>query len=292
MDEPRSRHMVSTGWLAARLSAPDIVVVDASWYLPAMNRDPDAEYRAARIPGAIRFDIDTVKDSDTTLPHMLPSPVKFASMARKLGIGDGMKIVVYDGIGLFSAPRVWWTFKTMGARDVAILDGGLPKWLAEGHPIEDGPPRPRQERHFTVRFDHSRVRDMASVARALETGSHQVVDARPAARFSGEVPEPRPGVRSGHMPGALSVPADTLVADGRLRPADEIRAAVAAAGVDPARQIITSCGSGVTAATLLLALDSIGLDRKSLYDGSMAEWGSTADMPLVHGAAKPAASRP
>src|SRR3954454_1972900 len=209
--------LVSTEWLSQRLNAPDIVVVDGSWYLPAMNRDAEAEYRAGHIPGAVRFDIDTVKDQSSPLPHMLPSAEAFASAARALGIGDGMTIVVYDGAGLFSAPRVWWTFKVFGARDVAVLDGGFPAWKAEGRPVEEGPQKARARRHFTARLDHSAVADLADVRRALETGSAQVVDMRPAERFRGEAPEPRPGLKSGHMPGALNLPSGSLSADGRLK---------------------------------------------------------------------------
>jgi thiosulfate/3-mercaptopyruvate sulfurtransferase len=209
--------LVSTDWLAERLNAPDIVVVDASWYLPTMNRDPEAEFLAGHIPGAARFDIDTIKDKDSPLPHMLPAPEAFASAMRAIGIGDGQKIVVYDGAGLFSAPRVWWTFRVFGARDVSILDGGLPAWKAEGLPLEEGPQKPRKPRHFTARLDHSAVADLGDVRRALESGAAQVVDMRPAERFRGEAPEPRPGLRSGHMPGALNLPSSELIANGRLR---------------------------------------------------------------------------
>src|SRR5919202_341571 len=229
--------LVSSAWLAKRLGAPDIVVVDGSWYLPGMNRDPDAEYLAGHIPGAVRFDIDNVKDTSSPLPHMLPRPEAFASAMRALGIGDGMKIVVYDGAGLFSAPRVWWMFRTFGARDVSILDGGLPAWKAEGRPLEEGPQKPRKPRHFTARLDHSAVADLADIRRALETGSAQVVDMRPADRFRGEAPEPRPGLRSGHMPGSRNVPFTDIVANGRLKDPDGLKAALERAGVDPDRPV-------------------------------------------------------
>jgi thiosulfate/3-mercaptopyruvate sulfurtransferase len=279
---------VSVEWLNERLAAPDIVVVDGSWYLPTMNRDPEAEYRAGHIPGAVRFDIDTVKDPNNPLPHMLPQPDVFGAQVGAMGIGDGMKIVIYDGAGLFSAPRVWWTFKVFGARDVAILEGGFPAWTAKGMPVEEGEVRPRAPRTFTARLDHSAVADLRDIQRMLDTGAAQVVDARPADRFRGETPEPRPGVRSGHMPGSLNLPFADITENGRLKDPDAIKEALERAGIDPSRPVVTSCGSGVSAAILSLAFESIGRPAKALYDGSWTEWGSREDLPLGTGPAKPA----
>jgi thiosulfate/3-mercaptopyruvate sulfurtransferase len=278
---------VTTEWLHEFLSAPDIVVVDGSWYLPTFHRDPDAEYLAGHIPGAVRFDIDMVRDLDSPLPHMLPSPEAFAAQVGSMGIGDGMKIIVYDGAGLFSAPRVWWTFRTFGANDVAVLAGGFPAWKAERRPVEEGPGRPRARRTFTARFDHSAVAGVRDVQRMLEDGTAQVVDARPADRFRGEAPEPRPGVRAGHMPGSLNLPFSEIVEGSRLKDEAGIRQALAKAGVDPDRPIVTSCGSGVSAAILSLALEKIGRPAKCLYDGSWAEWGSRDDLPIETGPARP-----
>jgi thiosulfate/3-mercaptopyruvate sulfurtransferase len=274
---------VSTDWLKARLDAPDIVVLDASWYLPTQGRDAAADYAAGHIPGAIRFDIDAMSDEGSTLPHMLPRPEVFASRMRALGIGDGMHIVVYDGVGLFSAPRVRWMLMTFGVRDVVILEGGFPAWVAAGGPVEDGEGRPRAKRHFTARLDHGAVADATDVARALETGSAQVVDARSGTRFRGEEPEPRPGVRPGHMPGACNLHYAALQRDGRMKSPEELSAVFAQSGVDPDRPILTTCGSGVTAAIIALALETMGRPARSLYDGSWSEWGADPTHAVVTG---------
>lgn len=276
---------VSTEWLAQRLDAPDIVVVDGSWYLPAMNRDPEAEYRAGHIPGAVRFDIETIRDKDSPLPHMMPSAEALASAMRGLGIGDGMKIVVYDGVGLFSAPRVWWMLRVFGARDVAVLDGGFPKWKAEGRLIEEGSAKPRDRRHFTARLDHSAVADFDDIRRTLKSGAAQVVDARSAERFRGEAPEPRAGLPSGHIPGSLNLPWSEILHEGRLKPDEEVRHAFENAGVDLDRPVVTTCGSGVSAAILSLALETVGRPAKALYDGSWTDWASRDNADVATGPA-------
>jgi thiosulfate/3-mercaptopyruvate sulfurtransferase len=276
---------VSTQWLAERLDAPDIVVVEGSYYLPAQNRDANAEYAQQRIPGAVRFDIDVVKDKGSNLPHMLPRPDVFAAAVGAMGIGDGMRIVVYDGLGLFSAPRVRWTFQTFGAKDVVILEGGMPQWLAEGRPVEDGAPRQRAPRSFTARLDHSAVADADDIARAIASNSAQVIDARAADRFRGEAPEPRAGLRSGHIPGSLNVPSSALLANGKLKSPEDIAAAFQAAGVDLDRPVMTTCGSGVSAVILSTALESIGKSTRAVYDGSWSEWGAS-ERPIATGPAK------
>ena len=282
MSKPASRHFVSTEWLAERLGDPGVVIVDGSWYLPAMKRDGFKEYQAAHIPGAVYFDIDEISDHGSVLPHMLPSPEAFALHMRRLGIRDDATIVVYDGAGIFSAPRVWWTFRVFGAKEVFILDGGLPKWRAENRPVEAGM-TVRKPADFKPTFERSLVANLDRVEQALNTRSAQVVDVRPAARFRGEAPEPREGVRPGHMPGSMNVPASELMENGTLASPEKIRAALEAGGVDPEKPVIASCGSGVSAAVLWLALDAIGKPPQALYDGSWSDWGMRADKPAATG---------
>ena len=280
-DDPKT--LVSTDWLAQHLKDPDLRVLDASWYLPEAGRNARAEYDEAHIPGARFFDIDEISDSASDLPHMAPPVEKFMSRMRAMGVGDGHQVVVYDGAGLFSAARVWWLFRLMGQENVAVLDGGFPKWREEGHPIEDMPPMVR-DRHMTVRFQNHLVRDVTQVSAASKLEDHMSVDARAANRFRGEAPEPREGLRSGHIPGSRSVPYTSLLnPDKSLKSPDETRKVFEEAGVDLEKPVITSCGSGVTAAILALALERMGHTQWSLYDGSWAEWGMFPTVPVATG---------
>ena len=279
-DDPKT--LVSTEWLAAHLKNPDLRILDASWYLPDMNRDARAEYQAAHIPGARFFDIDEISDQRSELPHMVPPPEKFISRMRAMGVGDGHQVVVYDGAGIFSAARVWWLFKLMGKDDVAVLDGGLPKWRAEDRDIEDMPPMVR-DRHMTISRRNHLVKDVTQVASAKKLGDWEIVDARSPSRFRGEEPEPRPGLRAGHIPGSKNVHyRQILNDDGTMKDRAALAGVFADAGVDPSKPIITTCGSGVTAAILSLALEVLGREH-ALYDGSWAEWGMYNDLTVDTG---------
>ncbi len=280
-----SDDIVSTGWLADHLGSPDLAILDGSWHLPATKRSARREFTEGHIPGAQFFDIDEIADTASPLPHMLPAPEKFSSRMRKLGVGDGKRVIVYDAAGLFSAARVWWMFKVFGHDDVAVLDGGLPKWKAENHALVEGPAVVPQERHFTARYRSMMVRDKSDVSRAIKTAAEQIADARSPTRFRGEEAEARPGVRAGHMPGARGVHYATLLnSDGTLKSPQQIAAVFADAGIDVAKPVITSCGSGVTAAILSLGLTLIGAREHSLYDGSWTEWGGDPGSPVATGA--------
>ncbi len=280
-DDPKT--LVSTEWLHTHLKDPDLRILDGSYYLPQMGRDPRAEYDAVHIPNARFFDIDDVSDHGSDLPHMVPPVEKFMSRMRAMGVGDGHQVVVYDGMGLFSAARVWWLFKLMGQNNIAVLDGGLPKWQAEGRPVEDLPPVIR-DRHMTVRRQNHMVKDVTQVSAASKLGDYEIIDARSPGRFRGEEPEPRAGLRPGHIPGSKNVCfKDLLNADQTMKNPADIRQIFEAAGVDFNKPAITTCGSGVTAAVLSLGLERIGKTDHSLYDGSWSEWGMFPTVPVATG---------
>jgi thiosulfate/3-mercaptopyruvate sulfurtransferase len=275
--------VVSTEWLAARLGDADLRVVDATWFMPAEGRSGRQEYVQAHIPGAVFFDIDEIADKSLDLPHMLPTPEAFALAAGELGLSPDARIVIYDAHGIFSAPRVWWMLRTMGFPHVHVLDGGLKAWTVEGRQTESGDASAAPVA-FTPAFDAAMVRDAAAILAIVESGSAQIVDARPGPRFRGETPEPRAGLRSGHMPGARNLAWNAVISsDGRLRPSAELETAFRDAEVDLSRPIVTTCGSGVTAAVLALALARLGHDRIPIYDGSWTEWGGRPDTPITTG---------
>ncbi|WP_050528083.1 3-mercaptopyruvate sulfurtransferase [Pseudorhodobacter aquimaris] len=278
-DDPKT--LVSTEWLAQHINDPDLRIIDASWHMEALGRDAKAEYAAAHIPGARFFDIDDISDHRSELPHMAPPVEKFISRMRAMGVGDGHQVVIYDTSGLFSAARVWWTFRLMGKVDVAVLDGGLPKWQAEGREIEDMPPMVR-DRHITVQRQSGLVKDVTQVAQASKLAVTEIIDARAAERFKGEAAEPRPGLRAGHIPNSKNLPyGELLNADGTMKAPDALKSAFKAAGIDLSKPAITTCGSGITAAIVSLALERVGHRNHALYDGSWTEWGMYEDLPIA-----------
>ena len=283
MDDPKT--LVSTDWLAAHLNDPDLRILDGSWFLPQMGLDAKANYDAKHIPGARFFDIDDIADNRSELPHMAPPTEKFISRMRAMGVGDGHQVVIYDQHSVFSAPRVWWLFRLMGKTDVAVLDGGLPKWEAEGRPLEDLPPMVR-DRHMTVQRQSGLVKDVTQVAHASKLGDYEIIDARAHGRFIGQDEEPRPNLRKGHIPGSKNVPwGDVLTAQGTMKSPDALRALFKGAGVDLSKPAITTCGSGVNAALLAFALELTGKSDWAVYDGAWAEWGMYNDLKVATGEA-------
>lgn len=272
--------IVTTAWLAEHFGAPDVKVADATWFMPSLGRDAQAEYEAAHIPGAVRFDIDDIADRGSPLPHMIPDAARFSSRVRALGLGDGSRIVVYDDNHYSASARAWWMFRLFGHDDVAVLDGGLERWREEGRPLDDARVVP-SPRHFTVRQNHLLLRELDQIRHNLLDRREQVVDARSAGRFAGTEPEPRPGLRPGHVPNSVNLPyTEVIGADGSMKPADTLRPLFVGRGVALDRPIVASCGSGVTAATLALALHRIGVEDVAVYDGSWSEWGGRDDTPV------------
>ena len=282
MTDFSSKWLVETDWLQQHLGAPGLVVMDATWAMPDEPKPGYDHYREAHIPGALFFDIEDLSDTSSPHPHMLPPPEKFASRMKKMGVGDGMKVIVYDDKGIFSSPRAWWMFRVMGHEDVAVLNGGLKKWLAEGRPVESGAPASRSARHFTARKNSEFVREFSDMLRAVQAGKTQIVDARSKLRFHGQEVEIRPVPRLGHMPGACNLPYGTLTnGDGTMKSADQLRAAFENAGINPAKPVITTCGSGITACILALGLAILGNEYTAVYDGSWAEWAAAPSAPAV-----------
>ncbi|QRM55323.1 3-mercaptopyruvate sulfurtransferase [Sinorhizobium sp. BG8] len=284
MSSEKSKYIVSAEWVERQLGAPGFRVVDASWYLPAQNRNGAAEYSAGHVPGAVFFDQDVVTDRTSPLPHTVPSPEFFAAEVGKLGISESDTIVVYDGPGIFSAPRAWWLFRLMGAKNVYVMDGGLDGWKREGRPLQTDLPEPAPA-DFHANFNPYAVTSFEEMRGIVTTGSRQIADARSAGRFTAKEAEPRAGLRSGHMPGARNLPVGLLSTDGRFKDLASLKQAIEDAGIDLSRPVVTSCGSGVTAAIITLALHSLGHEDNTLYDGSWAEWGGRTDTPVVTGEA-------
>ncbi|OCJ12179.1 3-mercaptopyruvate sulfurtransferase [Rhizobium sp. AC27/96] len=283
MAADKSRFVVSADWLQSELGAKDLRILDASFYLPAQKRNADAEYASGHIPGAIRFDQDKISDHSTNLPHMVPSPEFFATEVGKLGISETDRIVIYDGPGLFASPRVWWLFHiVMGARNVFVLDGGLDGWKAEGRPLETALPA-FEAATFKPKFNGSRVVSLEEMRGIVDSHALQIADARSAGRFAAAEPEPREGMRSGHMPGARNLPSGVFATNGKFKSLPELRETIEKAGIDLDKPVVTTCGSGITAAIITLALESLGHGDNKLYDGSWSEWGSRPDTPIVTG---------
>lgn len=283
LSESEAFPIVTTDWLARHMDAPDVRIVDGSWHMPGSDRDARQEYSSAHIPGAVFFDLNDIVDADSPLPHTLPGADLFSSRVRKLGLGSGNKIVCYDSAGLFSAARIWWMFRAMGHKDVVVLDGGFPKWRNEGRAVEDLAPRPR-ERHFIARVNRNLIRDVSQVKTASTTGVEQILDARPPPRFRGEGDEPRPGLRSGHIPGSLNIPCMSLLNEDRTyKSKDELVSLFDKAGCDLSKPTVVSCGSGVTACIVMLGLELIGKTDVSIYDGSWTDWGSHPDTEVETG---------